>query len=218
MHGSIQISVFGGVDIYPGVEFLHHIVVLSLVFLEISILFSTVWLQQPNSHQHCARVPLSPHPCQLLLFMFFSRRAILTQVRWHLIVRFCLFVCLFFFFGHLGAHGVPGPGIRSRLQWWPTWQLRQHQILSPLCWVRDQTCVLMLPRRGQSHGTIAETSRHCFNKSANVSAYEGGTIGIPILQTSGLERQRGLSTLIQGSEAMSEASGTWGLRLQNPFP
>ena len=66
------------------------------------------------------------------------------------------FFLSFFFSVHPTAYGVPNPGIRSGLQLQPT-QLRQCQILNPLCQDGDGTCFPALQRHRRSHSTTAGT-------------------------------------------------------------
>ena len=64
---------------------------------------------------------------------------------------FGLFFFVCFFFCHPVACGVSRPGIRSEVQLGPKAQLWQCQILNPLCWAGDWTCVPVLQRSHQSH-------------------------------------------------------------------
>ena len=73
----------------------------------------------------------------------------------------------FFFFGYTEAHGVPGPGIRPEPQLPPTPHLWQHQILNPLCQVRDWPCVLVLQRYHWYHWVIAGTPTPVILNSTN---------------------------------------------------
>ena len=71
---------------YLEVGFLGHMVVLLLIFLSNLYTVFCSGCINFHSHQQCARVLFSSHPCQHLLFVAFLIITTLTGMNWYLIV------------------------------------------------------------------------------------------------------------------------------------